>query len=116
MCRLAVPWCFFLPFLHAAGPSLASSPSARPHAPPDPRPFPPGRYTRQSEKYNARLRARHQPPRYWPINTLSSPFCNRAGYGQDQYPDHMRLRTTYGTVHAPAPKQPRGPVLKKLYL
>ncbi|XP_063872097.1 nucleolar protein dao-5-like isoform X2 [Scylla paramamosain] len=74
------------------------------------------RYTRQSEKYNARLRARHQPPRYWPINTLSSPFCNRPGYGQDQYPDHMRLRTTYGTVHATAPKQTRGPIVKKLYL
>ncbi|XP_042229222.1 uncharacterized protein LOC121871146 [Homarus americanus] len=74
------------------------------------------KYMRQSERYNARLRARHEPPRYWPINTLSSPFCNRAGYGQDQYPDHMRLRTTYGMAHAPTPKPVHTSLIKKLYL
>ncbi|XP_071529421.1 uncharacterized protein [Panulirus ornatus] len=74
------------------------------------------KYTRQSDRYNARLRSRHDPPRYWPINTLSSPFCNRPGYGQDQYPDHLRLRTTYGMAHTQAPKPVHGPLIKKLYL
>ncbi|KAK3896145.1 hypothetical protein Pcinc_000165 [Petrolisthes cinctipes] len=71
----------------------------------------------RSGRYQARLTARHHPPRYWPINTLSSPFCNKSGYGQDQYPDHMRLRSTYGMAHPsqhPAPAH--GTLLKKLYL
>ncbi|KAK7078860.1 hypothetical protein SK128_022297 [Halocaridina rubra] len=77
------------------------------------------RYIRQSERYNARIRARHEPLRIWKINTLSSPFCNRPGYGQDQYPDHMRLRSTYGMANATttATKPSRGgPLIKKLYL
>ncbi|XP_069948978.1 uncharacterized protein [Cherax quadricarinatus] len=74
------------------------------------------KYIRQSERYNARLRARHEPPRYWPINTLSSPFCNRSGYGQDQYPDHMRLRTTYGMAHTTSVKPVHTALINKLYL
>ncbi|XP_066972973.1 uncharacterized protein [Macrobrachium rosenbergii] len=77
------------------------------------------KYIRQSDRYNARLKARHEPLRIWKINTLSSPFCNRPGYGQDQYPDHMRLRSTYGMANATStatkPSQ-RGPLIKKLYL
>ncbi|KAK3884181.1 hypothetical protein Pcinc_011526 [Petrolisthes cinctipes] len=79
--------------------------------------IPKPKYLRQSGRYQARLTARHHPPRYWPINTLSSPFCNKSGYGQDQYPDHMRLRSTYGMAHPsqhPAPAH--GTLLKKLYL
>ncbi|KAK3883895.1 hypothetical protein Pcinc_011798 [Petrolisthes cinctipes] len=79
--------------------------------------IPKPKYLRQSGRYQARLKARHHPPRYWPINTLSSPFCNKSGYGQDQYPDNMRLRSTYGMAHPsqhPAPAH--GTLLKKLYL
>ncbi|ROT82942.1 hypothetical protein C7M84_023879 [Penaeus vannamei] len=85
-----------------------------------PQPGAPGRkkarYLKQSEKYDARLKARHEPQRFWPINTLSSPFCNRPGYGQDQYPDHMRLRSTYGMAHVRHAKPVHAPLIKKLYL
>ncbi|KAK4326519.1 hypothetical protein Pmani_002967 [Petrolisthes manimaculis] len=79
--------------------------------------IPKPKYLRQSGRYQARLKARHHPPRYWPINTLSSPFCNKSGYGQDQYPDHMRLRSTYGMAHpSQQPAPAHGTLLKKLYL
>ncbi|XP_076063466.1 uncharacterized protein LOC143038325 [Oratosquilla oratoria] len=83
-------------------------------------------YLRQSDKYPPRLQKRvpaTAPRRLWAINTLSAPFCNRPGYGQDQYPDHLRLRTTYHLAHDRCrQKEPKLPhhqhtsLIKKLYL
>ncbi|RXG67207.1 hypothetical protein Avbf_06882, partial [Armadillidium vulgare] len=73
------------------------------------------RYLKQSDRYQARLKTHLEVPRYWAINTLSSPFNNRVGYGQDQYPNNMRLQTTYELAHPRHSKPQHTPLIKKLY-